>query len=209
MIHHVQNSLLSEIGPRAMGQNKSAAQEHASLENFHGALTAAREFIAAGAAKGEPTAPETTNPVATLPPTHPTSSLPLPPMMTPTTTPAATTTSTTAPAVSEAPVENAQQAFDHAYWANQPAAVQALRTADPSERSTMAAQLASEGYKIDVPIMVWGWDPSIVTSMRQAEGYTWVPSALQNPVEMLPGLPSMGGLAAYNSSNPPANSILV
>ncbi len=53
-------------------------------------------------------------------------------------------------------------------------------------------QLASEGYSIDVPIMVWGWDPSITTAMRQADGYTWVPSALQNPVEDAPGLPGMG-----------------
>ncbi|HEX5227051.1 MAG TPA: hypothetical protein VFW44_05050 [Bryobacteraceae bacterium] len=203
MIHHVQNSLLSEIGQRAMGQTKNPLDDRESTENFHGALTAAREYIAAGAAKGISAPPETTNPVATPPPTHPTSSLPIPP--TPT---ASASTPSTTPA-SEAPVLDAQQAFDQSYWATQPAAIIALRNADPSERSTMAAQLASEGYKIDVPIMVWGWDPSIVTSMRQAEGYTWVPSALQSPVEMLPGLPSMGGLAAYNPGNPPANSILV
>ena len=72
-----------------------------------------------------------------------------------------------------------------------------------------ATQLASEGYSIDVPIMVWGWDPSITMAMRQADGYTWVPSALQNPVEDAPGLPSLGTVAAYNPNNPPAGSISV
>ena len=102
-----------------------------------------------------------------------------------------------------------QLAFDNAYWAQQPAAVQPLRTMPDSQRSAYAQQLAADGYKIDVPIMVWGWDPSIVTSMRQADGYTWVPSGLQNPVEMAPGLGSMGNLAAYDPKNPPAGSIAV
>jgi hypothetical protein len=100
-------------------------------------------------------------------------------------------------------------AFDNAYWAQQPAAVQPLRTMPDSERAAYAQQLASEGYKIDVPIMVWGWDPSLVTSMRQADGYTWVPSGLQNPVEMAPGLGSLGNLAAYDPKNPPPGSIAV
>ncbi len=108
-----------------------------------------------------------------------------------------------------APVD-AQQAFDNAYWASQPAAVQALqKIQDPAERATMATQLASEGYSIDVPIMVWGWDPSITTAMRQADGYTWVPSALQNGVEVAPGLPAVGTLAAYDPNSPPAGSIAV
>jgi hypothetical protein len=100
-------------------------------------------------------------------------------------------------------------AFDNAYWASQPTAVQALRNMPQEERDGYADQLASEGYSIDVPIMVWGWDPSIVTSMRQADGYTWVPSALQNPVEVAPGLGSLGSLAAYNPKDPPAGSIAV
>ncbi len=105
---------------------------------------------------------------------------------------------------------DAQQIFDNNYWEQQPAAVQPLRTMqDQEQRAALATQLAGEGYSIDVPIMVWGWDPSTVTSMRQAEGYTWVPSALQNPVDVAPGLPSMGTLTAYNPKNPPAGSIAV
>jgi hypothetical protein len=103
-----------------------------------------------------------------------------------------------------------QQAFDDSYWAEQPTAVQALRNIqDPEQRAAMATQLANEGYSIDVPIMVWGWDPSITTAMREADGYTWVPSALQNPVEMAPGLPSVGTQAAYDPNNPPPGSIMV
>jgi hypothetical protein len=120
--------------------------------------------------------------------------------------PAPTTSSTES---SAAPLDP-QQAFDDAYWAQQPAAVQPLRTMQSTqERTVLATQLANEGYSIDVPIMVWGWDPSITTSMRQADGYTWVPSALQNPVEMAPGLPAAGTQAAYDPNNPPAGSIAV
>ncbi len=104
---------------------------------------------------------------------------------------------------------DAQQAFDDSYWASQPAPVQALRTMQDPERTALATQLATEGYSIDVPIMVWGWDPSVVTSMRQADGYTWVPSGLQNPVEAAPGLPSTPGMTAYNPNNPPSGSIAV
>ncbi len=130
----------------------------------------------------------------------------------------ATNTSTTAPATQastptnqlSSPPVDAELAFDNAYWASQPAAVQALRTMqNPDQRTALATQLANEGYSIDVPIMVWGWDPSIVTSMRQADGYTWVPSALQNPVESAPGLPGMGTFAAYDPNSPPAGSIAV
>jgi len=147
------------------------------------------------AASSEPVQTATENPMPSLP-VPPASATPVMASAAPATTPSA-------------PALDPQQIFDNEYWASQPPAVQALRTMDPSERTTMAAQLAGEGYQIDVPIMVWGWDPSITMSMRKAEGYTWVPSALQNPVEDLPGLPSMGGLTAYNSSDPPAGSIAV
>ena len=113
------------------------------------------------------------------------------------------------PTQSTAPVD-AQQAFDDSYWASQPQPVQALRNMqNQDQREALATQLANQGYSIDVPIMVWGWDPSVVTSMRQADGYTWVPSALQSPVNVAPGLPSLGTIAAYNPNKPPAGSIAV
>jgi hypothetical protein len=110
----------------------------------------------------------------------------------------------TAPA--DAPQEPAS--FDDSYWAEQPAAVQQLRNIqDPTQRAAVATQLAGEGYSVDVPIMVWGWDPQITTQARESMGYTWVPSALQQPVEVAPGMTFNG--TSYNASNPPAGSIPV
>lgn len=104
---------------------------------------------------------------------------------------------------------NSTQSFDQAYWASQPAAVQALQNiTDPNQRTELATQLANEGYTIDVPIMVWGWDPAQVMSLRESYGYTWVPSALQNSVELAPGI-SSPGLQPYDPNNPPTGSIAV
>ena len=105
--------------------------------------------------------------------------------------------------------ENPQQSFDEAYWAQQPAAVQALQSIDdPGQRTEMAQQLATQGYTIDVPIMAWGWDPSAVTSLRQSYGYTWVPSGFQNPIQSAPGI-NDPGITPYDPNNPPAGSIAV
>jgi len=101
------------------------------------------------------------------------------------------------------------ESYDDAYWAQQPPAVQQLRDiTNYQARVDLGTQLAQEGYTIDVPIMVWGWDPSIVMASRQADGYTWVPSALQQPVEMAPGI-TVPGMASYDPNNPPAGSIRV
>jgi hypothetical protein len=98
---------------------------------------------------------------------------------------------------------------DDAYWSAQPAAVQQLRGIDNlDERKQLGEQLANEGYAIDVPIMVWGWDAGKVTAARESYGYTWVPSALQQPVSAAPGVTG-GGIIPYNSTNPPAGSIQV
>jgi hypothetical protein len=98
--------------------------------------------------------------------------------------------------------------FDQAYWAAQPAAVQQLQNIqNPTARAQLGEQLAQQGYSIDVPIMVWGWDPATTTAARESMGYTWVPSAEQQPVEVAPGL-TFGG-TSYNSANPPAGSITV
>ena len=110
------------------------------------------------------------------------------------------TTASTTPASEMTPAD--------AYWASQPAAVQALRYAPDDQKAAMAQQLASEGYTIDVPIMVWGWDPLATMIQRQEDGYTWVPSALQPSVDIAPGV-SMPGQTSYNPNNPPAGSIQV
>ena len=103
----------------------------------------------------------------------------------------------------------ANDPVDDAYWAKQPAAIQHLREIDDSQqRLVLGTQLASQGYAIDVPIMIWGWDAGKVTAMRQANGYTWVPSALQQPVTAAPGLTGPG-IIPYDPAHPPVGSILV
>jgi hypothetical protein len=98
---------------------------------------------------------------------------------------------------------------DDAYWAQQPAAVQQLRNiSSESEREQVASQLAQQGYSIDVPVMVWGWDAGITTQLRESAGYTWVPSGLQQNISEAPGV-NVPGLTPYNPSSPPAGSILV
>src|SRR5580693_2441277 len=88
-----------------------------------------------------------------------------------------------------------QAAFDQAYWLAQPPAVQALQSiSDFQTRLATAMQLATQGYTVDVPIMVWGWDPYLVMSQRQQYGYTWVPSALMAPVTMAPGVTQPGAI---------------
>jgi hypothetical protein len=99
--------------------------------------------------------------------------------------------------------------FDQSYWASQPAAVQQLQDIqNPQQRTQVAEQLAGQGYSIDVPIMVWGWDPGTTMAARQSMGYTWVPSAAQQPVEAAPGV-TFPGTSAYNPATPPAGSIAV
>jgi hypothetical protein len=103
----------------------------------------------------------------------------------------------------------ASNAADDAYWAAQPAAVQQLREiSNQPQRQQLAMQLASQGYSIDVPVMVWGWDAGITTQLRESAGYTWVPSGLQQPVSEAPGLTSPG-FTPYDPAHPPPGSILV
>jgi hypothetical protein len=103
----------------------------------------------------------------------------------------------------------ADNAADDAYWAQQPTAVQELREIqNPEQRQALAMQLASQGYTIDNAIMVWGWDAGQVTAERQADGYTWVPSATQANVSAAPGVTGPG-ITPYDPNNPPSGSIIV
>lgn len=110
--------------------------------------------------------------------------------------------------MSTTPQQTSQQQFDQAYWASQPPEIQALETIDPAQRSVQAATLATNGFIIDVPIMVWNWDPYLVMTMRAQMGYTWVPSALQPPISIAPGL-TEPGVVPYNPAEPPPGSIKV
>jgi hypothetical protein len=99
---------------------------------------------------------------------------------------------------------------DDAYWNSQPPAVQQLRAIDDyAQRQALGSQLASQGYQIDVPVMVWGWDAGQTAALRQSFGYTWVPSALQQQVAVAPGLGAIGTLAAYDPKSAPQGSFKV
>jgi len=133
-----------------------------------------------------------------------------------TTEPTANATASTTPVAAAsstgenltAPVDNSSMTPTDAYWAEQPAAVQALRYGTDEQKTALAQQLASEGYSIDVPIMVWGWDPLATMIERQTAGYTWVPSAMQPSAQIAPGV-SMPGMTSYDPANPPDGSIQV
>lgn len=117
----------------------------------------------------------------------------------------------TAGAGSTAPAQHwyGADAADDAYWAKQPAAVQQLREIDDTQQRTeLATTLAGQGYQIDVPIMVWGWDAAKTMALRQSGGYSWVPSALQSNVTAAPGV-TAPGLTPYDPYNPPSGSIHV
>jgi len=96
---------------------------------------------------------------------------------------------------------------DQAYWASQPPAVQALQNMPAGQRYAAAQDLALQGYTIDVPIMVEGQDPLATMMQRQADGYTWVPSALQANIPVGPGIAWPGQV--YDPKSPPPGSIQV
>jgi hypothetical protein len=126
-------------------------------------------------------------------------------------TPAASTTTTSPAAIPQSTVSTqdlANMTPDQAYWASQPPAVQALQNMPLDQRYAAAQGLANQGYTIDVPIMVWGMDPAATMVVRQNDGETWVPSAMQPDIPVAPG-DSFPGMPSYDPNNPPAGSIQV
>jgi len=106
-------------------------------------------------------------------------------------------------------MDSVQTEFDKVYWASQPPELQALPSiSDYEQRVSRGANLAANGFLVDVPIMIYGWDPYLVMLMRQNAGYTWVPSALQPNVSIAPGL-TQPGTVAYDPTRPPVGSIKV
>jgi hypothetical protein len=126
------------------------------------------------------------------------------------TPPAPASVSTSAPASTAAtPPATPPATEEDAYWAMQPPAVQSLRNiSDETARGTLAKQLADQGYTIDVPIMVWKWDPLTTMTIRQNSGYTWVPSGDQAALPSCPNC-DVPGLTPYDPYHPPAGSIIV
>jgi hypothetical protein len=112
---------------------------------------------------------------------------------------------TTQPAVTAAPISEVD-----AYWDAQPAAVQALRNMpDGAAKNQLALNLANAGYSIDTQIMVWGWDPQMTMTVRENQGYSWVPSFGESNIPVGPGLSMPGNPSSYSPSNPPSGAIQV
>lgn len=100
--------------------------------------------------------------------------------------------------------------FDSAYFLSQPPELQGLMisTADLVTRENAAAALAAKGFTIDVPIMVYQWNPLLVMQYRASFGYTWVPSALQPNITVAPGV-TQPGAVSYDPLHPPLGSLKV
>lgn len=99
------------------------------------------------------------------------------------------------------------------YWNHQPAAVRELRGIDANKddsapRAERAMELAKAGYTIDVAIMVNRYNPVCMMGLRLAQGFAWIPSALQSPILVMPGL-VFPGLPSYDPAHPPEGSIKV
>jgi hypothetical protein len=156
---------------------------------------------------GMPTGPSTPVAGTVVTPTTPVNT-----PITPVVTPPAPVLTPTAPLKSTTPVlvmDKSKMTPTDAYWAEQPAAVQALRYTPDDQRYSDAQQLAKQGYTIDVPIMLWGWDPLVTMTLRQNDGYTWVPSAMQPNIPIGPGIANVWNLPGYDPNNPPPGSIKV
>jgi hypothetical protein len=112
---------------------------------------------------------------------------------------------TTAAPVAVAPVTEGD-----AYWSAQPPAVQALRNMpDGAAKNALALKLANQGYSIDTQIMVWGWDPQMTMTVRENQGYSWVPSYGQANIPVGPGLSMPDDPTTYSPGNAPAGAIQV
>lgn len=190
-----------------LGANNNPANFQLNIQTVGGQSSGDRQFLVTVTSPNSATSTGTGT--GTSPSTSATATTPT--LMNLSGSPAVQTTSTPSAASTSAGGTQASQpkTEQDAYWAMQPAAVQALRNiSDPTARGEMAQQLANEGYAIDVPIMVWGWDPLITMTIRQNSGYTWVPSANQGALPTAPNC-ALPGLPAYDPNHPPAGSIMV
>lgn len=96
--------------------------------------------------------------------------------------------------------------FDALYWAHQPPEIAELSSISVlNDRIARAAELATKGFLIDVPIQAWGLDAYYTMLFRQQLGMTWAPSALMQPVTVAP----MPGTPSYDPDHAPVGSIKV
>jgi hypothetical protein len=80
---------------------------------------------------------------------------------------------------------------------------------DDEAKEKLALSLANQGYPIDTQIMVWNWDPQMTMTVRENQGYAWVPSYGQSNIAVGPGLSMPENPSTYNPASPPPGSIRV
>ena len=118
------------------------------------------------------------------------------------------------PRIAKPDANGANAEFDNAYWEHQDPEVRKLRTLDLTgfagmhEAVLLADSLAGRGFLVDVPIMVWQWDPFKIMERRIAYGYTWVPAARVPNVTVAPGV-TQPGAVGYDPNTLPAGAIKV
>src|SRR5690242_19145310 len=210
------NFQISGVTPFSQAQNNGAALENsanlaggaefqteltaaisATLEKF--GLDPSKVSITIGPSAGNSALPSLASPMLTTPPANPT-------------TPATSSGPDLTSIAMQKKMSHwyANDPADDAYWNSQPAPIQQLREIDDyDQRLALATKLAGAGYKIDYPIMVMGMDAGKTIALRQAYGYSWVPSMMQNPVGLAPGLSFPGTLQAYDPTSAPDGSIAV
>lgn len=104
--------------------------------------------------------------------------------------------------------------FNKLYYDSKPPEIRAVLNMptnmpeDQKARAEKARDLAEQGFIVDAHIEAWGMDPYLTMRLRHEYGYTWVPSALQPPVAIAPGLFQPGTLP-YDPDHPPHGSIKV
>lgn len=99
--------------------------------------------------------------------------------------------------------------FDAAYLASlRPVVRNAMQLDTEQERLDVLRGLADVGALIDEQIMVGRQSPFWTMYARWTGGYRWVPSALQPPIPVVPGV-TYPGLPSYDPDHAPADSIAV
>jgi len=99
------------------------------------------------------------------------------------------------------------------YWASVPPELRIFSKPDTpaspkSARIAKALDLAIQGFKVDIPIHVDFQDPVCTMLIRRNQGFVWVPSALDPPIFVMPGL-KFPGLPSYDPDRPSLNYIKV
>jgi len=80
---------------------------------------------------------------------------------------------------------------------------------NPTSAAALLAAAQMTGTPIDTQIMLWGWPPTITMTVRQNDGYGWVPPWGAANINIAPGLPAPAGQTSNYPATMPAGWIKV